>query len=117
LALLLASIGLYGVVSYAVSQRTAEIGIRIALGAARTEVSRMVLVQGMKPALVGIALGLAGAALASGALKSLLFGVGAADPITFMAVPVLLLLVVAVACLLPALRATRIDPTIALRAE
>ncbi len=117
LALLLASIGLYGVVSYAVSQRTSEIGIRIALGAARQDVSRMVLIQGMKPAVAGIALGLIGAFIASGALKSLLFGVGAADPITFFAVPILLLLVVAAACMLPALRATRIDPTVALRAE
>lgn len=117
LALLLAAIGLYGVVSYAVTQRTPEIGIRMALGAARREVSRMVLIEGMKPALAGIVLGLAGAALASRALRSMLFGIGANDALTFIAVPIVLMLVVGLACLIPAVRATRIDPTIALRAE
>src|SRR5207237_10834431 len=90
LAVLLAAIGLYGVVSYAVSQRTAEIGIRMALGAAGREVSRMVLIQGMKPALVGIIGGLFGAALTSRVLRSMLFGIGANDPLTFAAVRVVL---------------------------
>jgi predicted permease len=117
LAVLLAAIGLYGVVSYAVSQRTAEIGIRMALGAARREVSRMVLIEGMKPALVGIVIGLFVAALASRALRSMLFGVGANDPLTFAAVPLVLIFVVVFACTIPALRATKINPTIALRAE
>ncbi len=116
LALVLAAVGLYGVVSYAVSQRTAEIGIRMALGAARPEVSRMILTAGMKPALAGIVLGLLGAAAVSHALRSMLFGIGANDPLTFMVVPILLIIVVATACTIPALRATRIDPTIALRA-
>ncbi len=116
LALVLAAIGLYGVVSYAVSQRTAEIGIRMALGAARPEVSRMVLIEGMKPALAGIVLGLLGATAVSHALRGMLFGIGANDPLTFIVVPVVLMIVVGMACTIPALRATRIDPTIALRA-
>lgn len=117
LALLLAAIGLYGVVSYAVSQRTSEIGIRMALGAARREVSRMVLVEGIKPALAGIAAGLIGAFFTSRIMRSMLFGIGANDTLTFVAVPIALILVVGLACTIPALRATRIDPTIALRAE
>jgi putative ABC transport system permease protein len=117
LAVLLAAVGLYGVVSYGVSQRTAEIGIRMALGANRTDVSRLVVMQGMKPALAGLVLGLVGAALAARLLQTLLFGVSPIDPITFALVPPLLLAIAAVACYVPALRATRVDPTIALRAE
>jgi putative ABC transport system permease protein len=117
LALLLAAVGLYGVVAYAVSQRTTEIGIRMALGAARTDVSRMVLFQGMKPALAGIGLGLLCAAFLTRTLQTMLFGIGAADPITFFAVPVVLLLVIMLACTIPAYRAARVDPMTALRSE
>jgi predicted permease len=117
LAVLLAGIGLYGVVSYAVSQRTAEIGIRMALGATTTDVGQLVIMQGLKPALVGIALGLVGAGFASQLLRSLLFGVTPVDPLTFLVVPPALLAVAAVACYVPALRAIHLDPTTALRAE
>ncbi|MGO4886000.1 MAG: ABC transporter permease [Bryobacteraceae bacterium] len=117
LALGLAAVGLYGVLSYAVSQRTAEIGIRMALGAPASEVRGMVLWQGMKPALVGIAAGLIGAAVGAKLLSDLLFGIGAGDMATFVSVPLLLLAVATVACLIPAMRATRIDPTMALRRE
>jgi predicted permease len=117
LALLLAAIGLYGVVSYAVAQRTTEIGIRMALGATPGDVSRLILMQGLKPALIGLGVGLTGAFLASRILQSLLFGVTPADPITFVVVPLLLLAVAALACYLPALRAMRLDPTAALRAD
>ena len=117
LAVLLAAIGLYGVVSYAVSTRTAEIGIRMALGATPTDVSRLVVMQGLKPALAGIVLGLISAGFASHLLRSLLFGVTPVDPLTFVAVPPALLAVAALACYMPALRAVRLDPTTALRAE
>ncbi|MGA2739816.1 MAG: ABC transporter permease [Bryobacteraceae bacterium] len=117
LALGLAAVGLYGVLSYVVSQRTAEIGIRMALGAPSSEVRRLILMQGMKPALAGIAAGLMGAAFGTKLLSGLLFGVGAGDPLTFVSVPVVLLIVAAIACLIPAIRATRIDPTLALRRE
>ncbi|HMF76659.1 MAG TPA: ABC transporter permease [Bryobacteraceae bacterium] len=116
-ALLLAAIGLYGVVSYAVTQRTAEIGIRIALGASRTAVSRLILLDGMKPAVLGLLAGILASVALSQVLKSLLFGISALDGITFIAVPLILAATVAVACLVPALRATRIDPTVALRSE
>ena len=117
LALLLAAVGLYGVVAYAVSQRTTEIGIRMALGATRSDVSRLVVMQGMGPAIVGTLLGVVAAGLVSRLLVGLLFGVTPMDPLTFSLVPPLLLAVAALACYLPALRATRLDPTIALRAE
>ena len=86
LALLLAAVGLYGVLSYAVSQRTSEIGIRMALGASAAEVRRMILDQGMRPAIAGIAVGVAGAVFATRLLRSMLFGVTAVDPLTFIAV-------------------------------
>jgi predicted permease len=117
LAVLLAGIGLYGVVSYAVSQRTAEIGIRIALGATTTDVTRLVVMQGLRPALIGIGLGLISAAFASRLLTSLLFGVTPADPLTYLIVPPALLSVAALASYMPALRAVRLDPTTALRTE
>ncbi|MFN7997073.1 MAG: ABC transporter permease [Bryobacteraceae bacterium] len=117
LALVLAAVGLYGVVSYVVSQRTGEIGIRMALGAQSSEVRRMVVRQGMKPALAGIAVGLAGAAFGTQLLRSLLFGVSPGDPVTFVSVPLILLAVAGAACLLPASRAVKIDPTAALRSE
>jgi len=87
------------------------------LGAQSGEVRRLVLVQGMKPALAGILAGLLGAAYGTQLLRSLLFGVSPGDPLTFVAVPLILLAVAAIACLIPALRATRIDPTMALRQE
>jgi putative ABC transport system permease protein len=117
LALLLAAIGLYGVVSYGVSQRTAEIGIRMALGATSADVSRLVVRQGLKPAVAGIGAGVVVAVFASKVLRTLLFGVTPADPLTFSLVPPLLLVVAALACYLPAVRATKLDPTIALRTE
>ncbi|HEV2688859.1 MAG TPA: FtsX-like permease family protein [Bryobacteraceae bacterium] len=117
LALLLAAAGLYAVLSYTVSQRKGEIGIRMALGASNSDVSGWVLQQGLKPALAGVVAGLIVAALAVRVLKSLLFGVDPFDPLTFALLPILLLCVAALACYLPALRATRIDPTVTLRME
>ena len=117
LAVLLAAVGLYGVVSYSVSQRTAEIGLRMALGATSSDVSRMILMQGLKPAIVGVTLGLVAAAFSTKVVRSLLFGVTPTDPLTFALVPPLLLALATLACYLPARRATPLDPTIALRAE
>ena len=117
LAMLLAAIGLYGVVSYAVSQRTAEIGVRMALGASAADVSRLVVMQGLKPAIAGVAIGVAAAFFASRLLRTLLFGVTPIDPLTFAIVPPALLVIAAIACYVPALRAIRLDPTRALRAE
>jgi putative ABC transport system permease protein len=116
-ALALAAVGLYGVLSYAVAQRTSEIGIRMALGAARSQVQSLVMLDGMRPALAGVVLGILGATWATGLLKSLLFGISANDIATFIAVPILLLLVALAACAIPAWRATRVDPVIALRSE
>jgi len=117
LAAILAAVGLYGVVSWGVSQRVNEICIRIALGATPGEVRKMILLKGLRPALVGVAIGIPCAALATGLLRSLLFQVSPVDPLTFAAVPLLLLVVAAVASWLPAIRATRIDPTAGLRSE
>jgi ABC-type antimicrobial peptide transport system permease subunit len=117
MAVFLAAVGLYGVLSYAVSQRRGEIGVRMALGAGASDVSWMILRQGMKPALAGIVAGLIAAAFTAQILRSLLFGVTPGDPLTFMSVPVFLLAVSALACYLPAARAARIDPTLALRSE
>jgi putative ABC transport system permease protein len=117
LALVLAAIGLCGLVSHTVSQRKNEIGIRIALGATSGDVNRMFLFQGLKPAVAGMAIGIVIAAFAVRILRSQLFGVAPADPFTFVAVPSLLLVVAILACLLPTIRATRLDPTVALRAE
>ncbi|MBV9765993.1 MAG: ABC transporter permease [Acidobacteriaceae bacterium] len=116
-ALVLAAIGLYGVVSYNVSQRTAEIGIRMALGANPKEVGRIVLIDGMKPAAIGIALGFLASSALTQLLKSMLFKVSTFDHMTFVAVPLILAGTVALACLAPALRAASIDPTVALRTE
>ena len=117
IALLLAALGIYGVISYTVSQRTRELGIRIALGASRERVVRLVLGQGLWLTLSGVAIGLAAAFWLTRLIASLLFGVGAVDPITFAGVSVLLVGVAALASWLPARRAARVDPVIAMRAE
>jgi putative ABC transport system permease protein len=117
IAVVLAAVGVYGVVSYAVAQRTREIGVRIALGAPRSAVLRLVLAQGARLTLVGIALGFAGSLAGAKLLAGLLFGVTARDPVTFACVPILLMLVAVIACYLPARRAASVDPAIALRAD
>ena len=115
IALMLAAIGAYGTVSLFVAQRTQEIGIRLALGAERGSIVRLVLRQGLLLAALGIALGLTGAAGVSRLLRSWLYGVEALDPLTFAAVPGVLLLVTLAACLIPARRAARLDPIVTLR--
>jgi predicted permease len=117
LALLLAAIGIYGVMSYTVSQRTQEIGIRMALGAQPANVRRMILGHSLKLTLLGVALGLAGAFAFVQLLASMLFGVGTYDPVTFIGVPLLLAAVAMVASFIPARRAVRVDPLVALRYE
>lgn len=114
-ALLLAVTGIYGVVSYAVTQRTQEIGIRLALGAARAQVFRLILGQGLRVVLIGIVLGLVGTFAVTRAIRSLLFGVTPGDPMTFVFVSVAMLAVAVIACSIPARRATKVDPVIALR--
>jgi predicted permease len=117
LALLLATVGVYGVISYSVSQRTQEIGVRMALGASTRNVLGLILRQGMLLAIGGAAAGLAGAALAGQVVSGLLYGINPRDPVTFAAVGGVLLAVAFVACYVPARRATRIDPLNALRSE
>jgi predicted permease len=116
-ALLLAAIGIYGLLAYSVQQRTQEIGIRMALGARPEAVRNMILFQGMRLALVGVAIGIAAALGLTRLLASFLFGVQPRDPLVFIAVPVLLTAVALLACYLPARRATRINPLEALRWE
>ena len=117
LALTLAAVGIYGIVAYAVTERTHEIGLRVALGAQRRDVVAMVVRQGMTMALIGTAAGVAASLALVRVMSGLLFGVSAADPITFAAIPLLLVTVSLAACYIPARRATRVEPMIALRAE
>jgi putative ABC transport system permease protein len=117
IALALSAIGIYGVIGYSVAQRTHEIGVRMALGAERVDVLKLVLKEGVVVAAAGVALGLAGAAALSRVMTTLLFGITARDPLTFALGGGTLLVVALFASYVPAIRATRVEPVIALRAE
>jgi putative ABC transport system permease protein len=117
LALLLAAIGIYGVMAYAVSQRTGEFGVRLALGATPGDILSLVLREGGKLAALGIVVGLLGSLAAGRLLESMLFQTSSRDPLVFAAIALLLGVVAQIACLLPAFRATRVDPQVALRAQ
>jgi len=116
-ALLLAGVGIFGVMSFAVTQRTHEVGVRMALGASGGEVLRLIVGQGLRLTIIALLLGLASAAGAMRLMASQLFGVTPSDPVTFATVPIVLSAVAAMACYLPARRASRLDPLTALRRE
>jgi predicted permease len=117
IALVLAAVGIYGVMSYSVAQQTREIGIRMALGAQRRDVLTMTVKQGLKLVGVGLAIGLVAAFILTRVMATLLFGISATDPLTFISISLVLLAVAILASYIPALRATRVDPMIALRAQ
>jgi putative ABC transport system permease protein len=117
IALLLAALGIYGVISYAVSQRTRELGIRVALGATRDKIVRLVIREGVWLAGVGVVLGIFASLALTRALASLMFGVGKLDPVTLVVAPVTLMGAALIGCYLPARRAANVDPVIAMRNE
>ncbi|MBO0859399.1 MAG: ABC transporter permease [Chloracidobacterium sp.] len=117
IALLLSAMGIYGVIAYSVAQRTREIGVRMALGAKRLDVLRLIITQGLKLTLFGVAIGVSAALGITQLMKSLLFGLSATDPLTFVAIAMLLIFVAFIACWIPAWRAAKIDPMVAIRYE
>ncbi len=117
LALTLAVVGIYGVTSYTVARRTREIGLRVALGARRHDVLRSVMSEGLRPVLIGLAIGAVGAQIAAQSIRTVLFGIGPLDPIALGSVASVLLLTATLACYLPARRAASLEPLVALRTE